>query len=40
MNITKGKEYELYTFMEVRGLVIVINNVNDEVIMSRYDFEQ
>ncbi|QIW88805.1 hypothetical protein P59_208 [Bacillus phage P59] len=39
LNITKGKEYEVWTFMEVKGLVLVENNVGDNVIMSKYDFE-
>lgn len=39
LRITKGKEYELSTYMEVKGLVVVVNDVDDRVIMSRYDFE-
>ena len=38
LRITAGVRYELYTF-EVRGLVAVINDVGDKVIMSKYDFE-
>jgi hypothetical protein len=38
LHITKGKEYELRTY-DVRGLVSVVNDVGDKVIMSRYDFE-
>lgn len=40
LDITKGKEYDLSIFMDVRGLVVVVNNVGDKVIMSRYDFEE
>lgn len=39
LNITKEKEYEVYTFMAVSGLLLVVNNVDDNVIMSRHDFE-
>ena len=40
LNITKGKEYELRIYMELRGLVSVVNNIGDKVIMSRCDFEK
>jgi hypothetical protein len=40
LRITQGKEYMLYTFMEVKDLVAVENDNDDEVIMSRYQFEK
>ncbi len=39
LHITKDKEYEVYKFMEV-NLVTVVNDVGDEVIMWRYNFDE
>lgn len=38
--ITKGNEYEGYTVGMNGSLVIVKNDINDEVIMSKYSFEK
>lgn len=38
LNITKGKEYKAWIFMDAKGLLLVENNIGDEVVMSKYDF--
>lgn len=38
LRITKGKEYDIY-FYEDRELVSVVNDINDEIVISSHAFD-
>lgn len=40
LHITKGNEYEGYTIGIGGTLVVVENDIGDEVLMSKYNFEE